>query len=324
MRPQNENDKPPPRDFREEVTNDIIKLLEQGTAPWQKPWDEVAGGGMPVNPTTDKFYRGGNVIALMVSEIQHGFSDARWMTYRQAAEKGWQVRKGERGTRIEFWEPRAGSKDPNADDDEKHSRLIHRIYTVFNAEQIDGIPRLPKKAREEWEICEAGEKILKDSGADIRYGGNRAYYRRDTDHIQLPPREVFKDAPGFYGTATHELMHWTGAEKRLYRETLTKSKGISADDANYARDELVAEIGSMMLGAETGIPHDPSQHAAYVQSWVKALKNDKNEIFRAASAASKACDYILGKDRAVDSPQPVEGPYAAAVSESRQPAARTL
>jgi antirestriction protein ArdC len=126
MRPQNENDKPPPRDFREEVTNDIIKLLEQGTAPWQKPWDEVAGGGMPVNPTTDKFYRGGNVIALMVSEIQHGFSDARWMTYRQAAEKGWQVRKGERGTRIEFWEPRAGSKDPNADDDEKHSRLIHR------------------------------------------------------------------------------------------------------------------------------------------------------------------------------------------------------
>jgi antirestriction protein ArdC len=119
-------------------------------------------------------------------------------------------------------------------------------------------------------------------------------------------------------------MHWTGAEKRLYRETLTKSKGISADDANYARDELVAEIGSMMLGAETGIPHDPSQHAAYVQSWVKALKNDKNEIFRAASAASKACDYILGKDRAVDSPQPVEGPYAAAVSESRQPAARTL
>jgi antirestriction protein ArdC len=233
----------------------------------------------------------------MISEMQHGFTDARWMTYRQAAEEGWQVRKGEKGTRIEYWEPKTGSKDPNADDDEKHSRLIHRIYTVFNAEQIDGIPHLPKKERAEWEVCEAGEKIMKDSGADIRYGGNRAYYRRDTDHIQLPLREVFKDAPGFYSTACHELMHWTGAEKRLNRDSLTKSGGISAEDENYARDEMVAEIGSWMLGVETGIPHDPSQHAAYLASWIKALKNDKNEIFRAASAASKACDFVLQNQR---------------------------
>src|SRR5271170_4922942 len=132
MRPENANDKPPPIDFREQVTNDIIKLLESGTAPWQKPWEEVAGGGMPSNPTTGKFYRGGNVIALMVSEMQHGYSDARWMTYKQANEKGWQVRKGEKGTRIEFWEPKPGSKDAGASDDEKRGRLIHRIYTVFN------------------------------------------------------------------------------------------------------------------------------------------------------------------------------------------------
>ncbi|WP_263353320.1 ArdC family protein [Acidicapsa acidisoli] len=293
----NPNDKPPPRDFRAEVTADIIKLLEHGAAPWQKPWEDVAGGGMPFNPTTQKPYRGGNVLALMISEMQHGFSDPRWMTYKQAAEEGWQVRKGERGSKIEFWEAKAGSKDPKAADDERQGRLIHRVYTVFNAQQIDGIPQLPKKERQEWEACEAGEKILKDAGAEIRYGGGRAYYRKDTDHIQLPPREIFKDAPGFYGTACHELIHWTGGEKRLNRETLMKSKGMNADDENYPREELVAEIGSMMLGVETGIPHDPSQHAAYVQSWIKSLKSDKNEIFRAASAASKACDLLLQRGK---------------------------
>ena len=319
MHPQYANDKPPPRDYRQEVTDDLIRLLEQGAAPWQKPWEEVAGGGLPYNPTTNKPYRGGNVIALMISEMRHGYGDPRWMTYKQAAEKGWQVRKGEKSSRVEFWESKPGGD--NSEDDEQRPRLIHRVYSVFNAQQIDGIPALMTKPREAWEVCEAGEKILKDSGAEIRYGGNRAFYRRDTDHIQLPPREVFKDAPGFYGTAVHELIHWTGAEKRLNRETLTKSKGMHSDDEHYAREELIAEIGSMMLGAETGIPHDPSQHAAYIQSWIKALKNDKNEIFRAASAASKACDYVLGKQRNVEQP---EGPYAAAVSESRAVSARAL
>jgi antirestriction protein ArdC len=323
MRPANENDRPPPRDFRQEVTDDIIRLLEHGTAPWQKPWEEVADGGVPFNPTTGKAYRGGNIIALMVSGMRHGYGDPRWMTYKQAAEKGWQIRKGEKSTKIEYWEAKSGNKAYDAPEDERNPRLIHRIYSVFNAEQIDGIPQLPKKERQDWEVCETGEKILKDSGADIRYGGNRAYYRKDTDHIQLPHREMFTSAPGFYGTATHELIHWTGGEKRLNRDTLMKSKGMSADDENYPREELIAEIGSMMLGAETGIPHDPSQHAAYVQSWIKALKNDKNEIFRAASAASKACDLILGKERTIETPD-VEGPHAAAVSAARQPAARSL
>jgi antirestriction protein ArdC len=321
MHPQYANDKPPPRDYRQEVTDDIIRLLEAGTAPWQKPWEEVAGGGLPYNPTTNKPYRGGNIIALMISEMRHGYTDPRWMTYKQAADKGWQVRKGEKSTRIEFWEAKPG--DENGQDDERPSRLIHRVYSVFNAQQIDVIPHIVTNPREPWEVCEAGERIMKDSGADIRYGGNRAYYRHDTDHVQLPPREVFKDAPGFYGTATHELIHWTGGEKRLNRESLTTSKGFNAHDEQYAREELIAEIGSMMLGAETGIPHDPSQHAAYVQSWIEALKNDKNEIFRAASAASKACDFILDKNRSVETPA-AEGPYAAAVSASRESTARAL
>jgi antirestriction protein ArdC len=288
-------DKPPPRDYRQEVTNDLIKLLEQGTAPWQKPWESGEAGRMPFNPTTNKPYRGGNVLALMIAGMRKGYADPRWCTYKQAAEKGWQVRKGEKASQIEFWEAKPGSTAGDAEDEEKRSRLVHRVYSVFNAQQIDGIPPIVVKPREPWEVCENAERIMANSGADIRYGGDRAYYRKDTDHVQLPNREYFADAPGFYGTAIHELVHWTGGETRLSRPTLMQSK--SFGDGSYAKEELRAEIGSMMLAAEQGIPHDPSQHAAYVQSWIKALKDDKNEIFRAASDASKACDYLLERER---------------------------
>jgi antirestriction protein ArdC len=297
----NPNDKPPPRDYRKEVTDDIIRMLEEGAAPWQRPWEAGEAGRMPYNPTTNKPYRGGNVIALMIAGMRRGYTDPRWMTYRQASEKGWQVRKGEKASHVEFWEAKPGSREEDAPEDEKRSRLVHRVYSVFNAQQIDGIPSLITKPRESWEVSDAAERIMRDSRADIRYGGDRAYYRKDTDHVQLPDREYFADAPGFYGTAIHELIHWTGGAKRLNRPTLMESK--SFGDQAYAKEELRAEIGSMMLSAEQGIPHDPSQHAAYVASWVKALKDDKNEIFRAASDASKACDYLLERERALPEPQ---------------------
>jgi len=294
MKPENANDRPPPCDYRQEVTSDIIRMLKEGVAPWQKPWRTGEAGRTPRNPTTDKPYRGGNVLALMIAAMRKGFTDPRWMTYRQAAEKGWQVRKGEKASQVEYWEAKKCGKEE--DGDEKPVRLVHRVYPVFNAEQIDGTPPISLKPREPWEVCEAGERIITNSGADIRYGGDRAYYRKDTDHIQLPPRECFIDAPGFFGTANHELIHWTGAEKRLNRPTLMESKSFA--DESYAREELRAEIGSMMLAAELGIPHDPSQHAAYVQSWIKAL-NDRNEIFRAAADASRACDYLLEGGKAL-------------------------
>lgn len=292
------DNKSPPRDHRQEVTNDIIRLLEEGTAPWQKPWKEGGTGRLPMNPTSGKPYRGGNVLCLMIQGMRRGYGDNRWMTYKQAQDRDWQVRKGEKGTQIEFWETgRAKEDEGESDADKPRSRLIHRIYTVFNAQQIDGVPAIEIKPYEAWEACEAGERILANSGADIVHTGERAYYNRGTDRICLPPKELFADAPGYYGTACHELTHWTGHAKRLNRETLNKSRGISPADEHYAREELIAEIGSMMLAAERGIPHDPSQHAAYVDSWLKALRKDKNEIFRAASAASKATDYLLDLDR---------------------------
>lgn len=290
-------DKPPPRDFRQEVTNDIVRMLEEGAAPWQRPWASGESGRMPYNPTTGRPYRGGNVLALMIAGMRKGYTDSRWCTYKQAAENGWQVRKGEKASQIEFWEVGRGKDDEGESDaDKPHGRMIHRVYSVFNAQQIDGVPPVVVTPREQWEVCQTAERIMANSGAVIRYGGDRAFYRKDTDHVQLPHREYFADAPGFYGTAVHELVHWTGGDKRLKRPTLIESK--SFGDESYAKEELRAEIGSMMLSAEQGIPHDPSQHAAYVASWVKALKNDKNEIFRAAADASKACDFLLEKERA--------------------------
>ncbi len=305
----NPNDKPPPRDYRAEVTADIIRMLEAGTAPWQKPWESGKAGTMPFNPTTGKVYRGGNVLALTIAAMRKGYDDPRWATYKQAAEKGWQVRKGEKSSNIEFWEVGRGKEDEGKSDaDKPRSRMIHRVYSVFNAAQMDGIPRLETEPRKPFEVIEAGEKILADSGADIRHGGNRAFYSPAADYIQLPHKEMFIDAPAYYSTGAHELIHWSGSEKRLNRETLTKSRGYNAADEHYSREELCAEIGSWLVALETGLPHDPAQHTAYIASWLEALKKDKNEIFRAASAAAKATDYVLGRDRAQAVPEP--GPHS--------------
>ena len=290
------------RDHRQEVTDEIVRLLEQGTAPWQKPWEAQDSPALPYNPTTDKPYRGGNVLSLMVSAVRKGFTDPRWATYRQASAEGWQVRRGEKGTPIEFWEPRAGDKetgeDRKRDQEPERSALIHRVYTVFNAQQMDGPPPIQRQRPTSFEVVEAGEKILKDSGSKIFHDqADRAFYHRGWDTIHLPPRQAFPTAEAYYGTSIHELVHWTGHSTRLNRDTLNKSRGFGAADEHYSREELVAEIGSMMLAAEKGIPHHPEQHAAYVGSWIRALQNDKNEIFRAASAASAATDYVLSRDR---------------------------
>ena len=324
----NPNDKPPPerRDYRAEVTEDIIKMLEAGTAPWQRPWKAGEAGRMPWNPTTGKVYRGGNVLALMIAGMRKGYSDSRWCTYKQATEKGWQVRKGEKATQIEFWETgRTKDDEGESDADKPRSRMIHRVFSVFNAEQIDGIPPLAVKPREQWEVCEAGERIMKDSGADIKYGGDRAYYNRGGDYIRLPDRDQFPDAPSFYGTSLHELGHWTGHPSRLDRATLNESYRFG--DQNYALEELVSEINSLYVAAETGIPHNPEQHAAYVASWIKALKEDKNAIFKAASAASAAADFLLQHEKRAEveeaqtSIEPTHTERLQRQSESRSPSA---
>jgi antirestriction protein ArdC len=336
--PSRSTEKPPLRDFRQEVTDNIVQMLERGVAPWQKPWEPGASSlGVPFNPTSERAYRGGNAIHLMATGLQRGYQDPRWMTYKQASDNGWQVRRGEKGTQIEYWEAKEASdktQSPSSDRSgegstgngnkagTEKSQFIYRVYTVFNAQQIDGIPSYTPKQHTTFEAVQAGEQILNKSGANIAHDqADLAFYSRSQDSIHLPPKDAFKDAAGYYGTALHELAHWTGHPSRLDRSTLTESYRFG--DVNYAKEELRAELASVFLAAQRGIPHNPEQHAAYVNSWIGALKHDKNEIFRAAHDASKATDFILAleRDKSIGEENLVSGPVLTSRATGGSPAA---
>jgi antirestriction protein ArdC len=331
-------DKPALRDFRQEVTDNIVRMLERGVAPWQKPWEPGASSlGIPFNPNSERAYRGGNAIHLMATGLQRSYEDPRWMTYKQASDNGWQVRRGEKGTQIEYWEVKQASDKtqpsrPNGggdgtaatgnNSDAEKSRLIHRVYTVFNAQQIERIPPHTPKQQTIFEAVQAGEQILKNSGANIAHDqADRAFYSRSLDSIHLPPKDSFKDAAAYYGTALHELAHWTGHPSRLDRSTLTESYRFG--DANYAKEELRAELASVFLAAQRGIPHNPEQHAAYVNSWIGALKRDKNEIFRAAHDASLATDFTIAleRDKSIGEEELAGGPVCSSGASGSSPAA---
>ena len=290
----------PKKPFSETVADKLIKQLKEGTAPWQKPWEPGQPGAfLPMNPTTGKRYRGINAIQLM----SQGHSDPRWMTYKQAAAMGAQVRKGEKGTPIQYWKFSDEQIKTDADGKPvldaqgelvKQSLKLERprvfMATVFNAEQIEGLaPVQPRKAQD-WSAVERAEHILQASGAVICHGEhNRAFYKMATDSIHLPGKDQFPTADNYYAVALHELGHWSGHALRLDRD-LSHPFG----SQGYAKEELRAEIASMILGDELGIGHDPGQHAAYVGSWIKALQDDPLEIFRAAADAEKIQDYVLG------------------------------
>jgi antirestriction protein ArdC/phage/plasmid primase-like uncharacterized protein len=314
------------RSYAEQVADKLIEQLKQGTAPWQRPWDSAPPGSYyPMNPTTGKRYRGINSVYLLAQ----GCTDQRWMTYKQAAAVGAQVRKGEKGTPIQFWkfEEEQPKRDENgvlARDAEGRVQTVTvrlerpRVFfaTVFNAEQIEGLPPLERPARA-WNPVERAERILRGSGAEIAHGRqDRAYYRPATDTINLPDKGQFPSASGYYAIALHELGHWTGHESRLNRDILNPfgSEG-------YAKEELRAEIASMILGDELGIGHDPGQHVAYVGSWIKALEDDPLEIFRAAAEAEKIKDYVMAFEQTqVQEQESQQQPTAA----ERDPAQRLI
>lgn len=288
--------------FHALVAERLIEQLRQGTAPWQKPWRPGEPSSfLPMNPTTGKRYRGINALQL----LSQGHSDQRWMTYKQAFAAGAQVRKGEKGTPIQYWkfadertkkdESGKPVRDAKGEPVKEQVRLDHaRVFyaTVFNADQIDGLPIAPPRPAQAWDAIARAESILQASGASIRHGERGAFYRPATDTIHLPDKTQFASADGYYATALHELGHWTGHPSRLDRD-LAHPYG----SEGYAKEELRAEISSMILGDELGIGHDPEQHAAYVGSWIKALQEDPLEIFRAAADAEKIQEYILARER---------------------------
>jgi Antirestriction protein len=293
-------------DYADEVAGAIIRQLEEGTAPWTRPWQPGARF-MPYNPTSGNDYHGMNALWLLSVAQTKGYDDARWMTYRQAQAQGAQVRKGERAAVIQYWkweglqELRDEDGQPILDDNDEPKRRVVRYErprvwsaAVFNARQIDGLPPPPDRpAAEAWERHERCEQILVNSKAIIHHQPrDRAYYHLASDEIVLPERGQFPAADGYYATALHELGHWSGHPSRLARDL-----GHPYGSQGYAREELRAEIASLMLGEQLQIGHDPSQHAAYIGSWIEALEKDPREIFRAAADAEKIARLVRSYER---------------------------
>ena len=272
------------QEFREELTGKIIQAIEKGTAPWQQPWN---GREAHQNALTKRQYTGINQLALSLKSLDFdGGKDPRWLTFKQASDNGWKIKKGSKGTRVTLWKPFV-----DTDNERKIVAVLEKVFTVFHASQIDGIGEYIPPDINEIESHERAEKIIRDSGADIRYGGGEAFYRPSEDFVQMPPKEDFKSTENYYSTLLHELTHWTGHESRLNR--IQYGGKFSKD---YAFEELVAEMGSLFVVSSAGIIQTDGEfqnHASYVDSWLKHLKQDSNYIFRAAAEANKAANFLL-------------------------------
>ncbi len=275
-------------DIYQTVTDNIISALEAGVKPWSCPWQRAPGmSGLPSNYATGAAYSGMNIMLLWGSASEQGFNDSRWMTYKQAQAEGGQVRKGEHGTTAIFYSTLEKENDAGEID---YIPML-KTFIVFNVEQVDGLPFVTEtvSTAETFEPLPQVENLFRSSGAKIIEKGQNAFFRPSTDEVWLPERYLFPDAANFYATGLHELMHWSGGKGRLNREM--KGKFGSED---YAFEELIAELGSAFLMADLGIVGEV-QHESHIASWLKALKNDKRYIFKAASAASKAHRYLMDK-----------------------------
>ncbi|MGR6830870.1 ArdC family protein [Aliivibrio wodanis] len=278
-------------DFYQQITNQIIEALESGVKPWVCPWNKTEQSGIPSNASTGALYNGMNIMLLWMSATMQGFSSSSWMTFKQAKEKGGQVRKGEKGTHIFFYNM-IEKKEKGSDEIERYAML--KTYTVFNLDQIDGLLDSMRShvvtASETSTICslEHVEHFLNATGASIVYNGQCAFYRPSTDEIVIPDMSRFSSTEDLYATTLHELTHWTGHKTRLER----KNNNVFGSK-DYAFEELIAELGSVFLMADLGIVGEV-QHESYIANWLTALKDDKRYIFKAASQASKAHQFLRG------------------------------
>jgi antirestriction protein ArdC len=282
-------------DLYARVTAKIVADLERGVRPWAKPWSTAQAGVHISRPlrANGQPYRGVNVLLLWAEADARGYRASIWMTYKQAAALGGQVRRGEHGTLVVYAD--RFTKTETTEDGSETERAIAFLkgYTVFNVEQIDGLPAVyrqnvapPSPALPE--VLPAAEAFFAATGATVRHGGDRAFYAPAPDAIQMPPRAAFRDAESYAATLAHELTHWTGHESRLAR-----SFGARFGNEAYAVEELVAELGAAFLCADLGLTLDPREdHAAYLASWLQVLKADSRAIFTAASQAQRAADFL--------------------------------
>lgn len=296
------------QDLYQKVTDKIIADLEQGELTWLKPWSAGNTGGRIVKPLrhNGQPYNGINVLMLWGAALEGGFASPYWMTFRQAKELGAFVRKGERGSQVVYASTITQTEEQENGGEEERTIPFMKAYAVFNVEQIDGLPERyyvrPEPVIDPAERIEHAEGFFAATEADVRHGGNQAFYSGGSDHVQMPVFECFRSPEAYYATLAHELTHWTKHPKRLDREFGRKRWG----DEGYAREELVAELGAAFLCADLGLtPEAGTDHAAYIQSWLKVLKEDKRAIFSAAAHAQKAADYLHGFQAAAETKEGV-------------------
>jgi antirestriction protein ArdC len=280
----------------QEITDKIIAELEAGRVPWVQPWGSVSVNtslSMPRNAATGRGYSGINVLILWGAVIEAGFSGQSWLTFRQAHSLGGNVRKGERGTTVVYadrFTPEKERERAARDGDQPGVIPFLKRFTVFNTDQCEGLPEPmssvtppPPPGLIEPQV----EALIAATGADFRIGGPRAYYDSLRDFVQVPPPQAYFEPINWHRTACHELGHWTGAASRLGRDF---SGGFGSK--SYAKEELVAEMAGAFVCATLGIA-PTVRHADYIGSWLEVLREDDRAIVRAASAASKAADYLL-------------------------------
>jgi antirestriction protein ArdC len=311
-------------EIRKRVTDEIVSALREGTMPWRKPWSNLDNTGLPSSILSKEPYGGTNFWSLQLAASRRGFTSKWWGTFNAWRSLGFTVSKrpgdvppGQWGTRCVFFRPITKNKK-NGDGEEQVERFfILKEFVVFNAHQIvgPGIEEYLPRPRPGGGFVDHGpaEKVIEATGAEIRHGGNRAFYDPREDFIQLPPKEAFSQAHAYYATALHELVHHTGHESRLNRLDKFARYGSEA----YAVEELCAELGSAFLCAHVSLPQsdDLSNTASYLNSWLRVLERDTNAIFVASSAASRAADFILSFSEADKEPSESEAvPEKAAVA----------
>lgn len=335
-----------PRDIRQEVTDRILSAMGKGNIPWRRPWrDDERPMGSPTNASTGKGYNGGNRLVLMMSQLDQGFSDSRWLTFKQAQTLGGSVEKGQKGTAIEYWDkvpfwkkkgveyehqgrpvrlgewPKTdypqnvklgdGREVPTKDvtvlydgarrtwrqAEKELTTMFCKAHTVFNVGQCKDLQIEPLRVVQDPDFGKAQHIVqgMQNDGVTLKHGGNQAFYSPVSDGVTMPHQEQFLSKEAYIGTLLHELGHATGNEKRNNRQFTGKF-----GTPDYAREELVAELTSAFVAAETGVGFDDDQHAGYLGSWLKSLGEDKHELFRAAKEATKAADYLIERGREVE------------------------
>ncbi|QSY98032.1 DUF1738 domain-containing protein (plasmid) [Rhizobium bangladeshense] len=280
------------------ITDIVIAELEKGVRPWVQPWGAAHLGTHVSRPLrfNGEPYSGINVLLLWSEAANRGFGSSTWMTFRQALELGGNVRKGETGSMVVYANRiKKTETDGNGEDVERDIPFL-KAYTVFNLEQIDGLPEgygsNPGAARRgPVERLQHADAFFRETGAVIRHGGDKAFYAPGPDIIQMPTIEVFRDVESYYATLAHEQIHWAGAAHRLNRDLSRYAK----DRSERAREELIAELGAVFLAADLGIVPEMeprSDHASYLASWLAVLKNDKRFIVQAAAQAQRSVAYL--------------------------------